>query len=68
MTVARYLEALAGKEPMRNFRRAVLNRIDAVEAAADTPLCFDIQGAKTVTVGFLGPWFVENLTIPFVGD
>jgi hypothetical protein len=64
LVVARFVQKGARKGPMRKLRDAILKQ---VEAAPDDPLGFDVQTARTVTVGYVGPWFVENLVIPFAG-
>ncbi len=64
LTVARFIEKGAKKGPLRKLRTAILRRLLDVP---DEPLGFDVQKARSVTVGYSGPWFVENLVIPFCG-
>jgi hypothetical protein len=64
LQVARFIEKGARKGPLRLLRRAILRQL---AGAPDEPLGFDIQAARSVTVGYIGPWFVENLDIPFAG-
>lgn len=64
LTVARFLEKGAKKGPLRKLRTAILQQL---QEAPDEPLGFDCQAAKSVTVGYVGGWFVENLVVPFCG-
>jgi hypothetical protein len=64
LIVERYLQKGLRGGQLRQLRTALLNQIDT---APDEPLGFDVQQAKTVPVGFKGPWLQENLVIPFCG-
>lgn len=64
LQVARFIEKGTRKGPLRRLRAAILRHL---MDAPDDPLGFDVQAARTVTVGYIGPWFVENLDIPFAG-
>lgn len=64
LIVERYLQKGQKAGQMRYLRTALLNQLQDVP---DDPLGFDVQGAKTVPVGYAGPWLVENLVIPFCG-
>lgn len=64
LTVARYIEKGARKGPLRKLRTAIL---DKLADAPDDPLGFNVQQARSVAVGYVGPWFVENLVVPFAG-
>lgn len=64
LTVARFIQKGASKGPLRKLRAAILKQLGS---APDEPLGFDVQQARTVTVGYVGGWFVENLVVPFAG-
>lgn len=64
LMVARYLQKGARTGYNRILRRAILARLADV---ADGPLGFSLQESRTITVGFVGPWFVQNLAVPFSG-
>jgi hypothetical protein len=64
LIVERYLQKGLKGGQLRLLRTALL---DQLQTAPDEPLGFDVQEAKTVPVGFVGPWLQENLVIPFCG-
>lgn len=64
LTVARFIEKGAKKGPLRKLRTAILKQL---QAAPDEPLGFNVQDARSVTVGYVSGWFVENLVVPFCG-
>lgn len=64
LIVALYLQKGAKEGHLRMLRTALLRQINA---APDEPLGFTVQEAKGVTIGYIGPWYVENEVIPFCG-
>lgn len=65
VVVSRFIEPGVGKGPLRLLRRAILAQLDGADE--DGPLTLNPRAARSVKVGYVAGWYVENVVIPFCG-